>query len=652
MKNNHLTILALVLIISTLIQSSYVIIKVYEVKQIPIAAKATSSSAGIISFCISGIPPENITTTCINRTREGVESSCSVNASDPDGGNMTFSITGGEGSVTTSSDGEVTIKTYIGALESPPLFEKYGDFLGNHTINFIVTQTGACGDIQTILHHKLEVYDENDAPVQIQTVPDIVIPVSQQVALYGLNDYFYDPERQSLSYSESGSSSILLTILGSGDVLALSTACVAEDVTFTVTDLGNLSINSNTVTISVDCGEASQGAGGTEEGGGDGGGGMGSISCTSDWQCDPWTDCTSYGTRTRTCIDMNACNPDYFIHEVEEECEYIPRPNCEELWECLDWDACAPSNTQTRECTELSGCGTEENKPPTVQGCVYIPTCSDSIQNQGETGVDCGGPCLPCKILEIPGALKDEKTILSSLMLLLILILLSLLITYKYFHKQINGAIVKVLLTVTKRRAKRILLSEKDKKFLLNSLLDIEKNITKKNLNKKIMDTTVVCRQYFSRIFMISLSLSIEQLEEYIKQLKIKEPLNNIFFSFYDKIVALETEKLKIHKTGLLIMIEELREIIHLTSRFKKEDVGKEVKEIPIEKSDKKIVKIKKHIYNTYIAMHFDKLEISKNKYSEIINLYENLLEKEKGKIYSDIERLFNEIKYLISILI
>lgn len=26
------------------------------------------------------------------------------------------------------------------------------------------------------------------------------------------------------------------------------------------------------------------------------------------------------------------------------------------------------------------------------------PTCSDNIQNQGETGVDCGGPCEPCEL--------------------------------------------------------------------------------------------------------------------------------------------------------------------------------------------------------------------------------------------------------------
>ncbi|NNE54528.1 MAG: T9SS type A sorting domain-containing protein, partial [Flavobacteriales bacterium] len=28
--------------------------------------------------------------------------------------------------------------------------------------------------------------------------------------------------------------------------------------------------------------------------------------------------------------------------------------------------------------------------------CAACPTCNDGIQNQGETGVDCGGPCAPC----------------------------------------------------------------------------------------------------------------------------------------------------------------------------------------------------------------------------------------------------------------
>jgi len=27
---------------------------------------------------------------------------------------------------------------------------------------------------------------------------------------------------------------------------------------------------------------------------------------------------------------------------------------------------------------------------------LVLTTCNDGIQNQGETGIDCGGPCAPC----------------------------------------------------------------------------------------------------------------------------------------------------------------------------------------------------------------------------------------------------------------
>jgi cysteine-rich repeat protein len=33
---------------------------------------------------------------------------------------------------------------------------------------------------------------------------------------------------------------------------------------------------------------------------------------------------------------------------------------------------------------------------PKLQVCYLAPTCSDGIQNQAETGIDCGGPCAPC----------------------------------------------------------------------------------------------------------------------------------------------------------------------------------------------------------------------------------------------------------------
>ncbi len=37
------------------------------------------------------------------------------------------------------------------------------------------------------------------------------------------------------------------------------------------------------------------------------------------------------------------------------------------------------------------------------------PTCNDKVKNNGETGIDCGGPCLPCKEEKCEGCKRDEK---------------------------------------------------------------------------------------------------------------------------------------------------------------------------------------------------------------------------------------------------
>ncbi|MBU1854829.1 MAG: hypothetical protein KKF89_03845, partial [Nanoarchaeota archaeon] len=628
-NNNYLTILSLVIIFSSLIQSGYVIIKVHNTIHIPISTKAISQNSARITLCINRAP-ENLTMNCVNRTREGVLLYCEMNASDPDGGNMTFSASGAPGFLSMTTDGYITIRTYRGVLEYPPMWENYYDYIGNHSINLDVYEDSICGGAVSTLNYQIEVYDYNDKPFLSQQLTDKVIPLNQQVALFSLNSHFKDPERKTLTFTHNAVSGMVITVLNSGDVLALSTTCDSQALTFTATDHGGLTAVSNTITVSVDCGTAEEGSGDTSssESGGSGGGTYTPI-CVSNWECDPWTKCTLNGTRTRTCIDLNACNPNYFIHEVIEQCEYVPPPECEEFWECTDWSACTPANIQTRECTELNGCGTQDNKPITAIDCVYEPTCNDGIQNQEETGVDCGGPCLPCKNLEIPGSIKEQKTIISSLLLILVLIILSLLLVYKYFHKQINSAVIKMLLSFTHKTSKRILLSEEDKKQILESLIELEKD-AKNNLKKKLIDSSMIGREYLSKIFKTPISISEDLLKQYINELKIKEPLNNVLISFHKKIVLVETERIKPSKIELLLMIEEIRELIHLTSRFNREDIKKEEKEIAINKRDQGIFNIKKQMYNLFIAMHFDQIEVCKQKYSEIINIYENLSEKEK----------------------
>src|ERR1041385_1388077 len=43
------------------------------------------------------------------------------------------------------------------------------------------------------------------------------------------------------------------------------------------------------------------------------------------------------------------------------------------------------------------------------------PTCSDSLQNQGEAGIDCGGPCAHlCTAQEIPPTILFTKAITNT----------------------------------------------------------------------------------------------------------------------------------------------------------------------------------------------------------------------------------------------
>jgi hypothetical protein len=70
---------------------------------------------------------------------------------------------------------------------------------------------------------------------------------------------------------------------------------------------------------------------------------------------------------------------------------------CNEKWSCGQWSACSASGVQTRKCSESNDCRTTNSKPAEQQSCTPPASCSDGIKNQGEQGVDCGGPCAACQ---------------------------------------------------------------------------------------------------------------------------------------------------------------------------------------------------------------------------------------------------------------
>jgi hypothetical protein len=71
---------------------------------------------------------------------------------------------------------------------------------------------------------------------------------------------------------------------------------------------------------------------------------------------------------------------------------------CEEYWSCSEWGACM-NGSKSRTCTDKNYCGTTDKKPVVTRLCgeaAVEAACSNNVQDQGETGVDCGGPCGPC----------------------------------------------------------------------------------------------------------------------------------------------------------------------------------------------------------------------------------------------------------------
>jgi SOS response regulatory protein OraA/RecX len=117
---------------------------------------------------------------------------------------------------------------------------------------------------------------------------------------------------------------------------------------------------------------------------------------------------------------------------------------CNPVWECTDWTECNKfSGTKTRICKDTKNCGKLWDKPVETETCRFA-TCDDGIQNQDETGIDCGGSCKSCPtpvptrpIIEkptippvqeqpAPAVTEEEKGI--SLMAILLAVFLAIMI--------------------------------------------------------------------------------------------------------------------------------------------------------------------------------------------------------------------------------
>ncbi len=648
--NKTLILLVLGIIISN---AFFLVINTYEtINAYKAMLTGTGKAAGIISFCINSQPSINISGCSTNATQDAYYE-CWLNTSDPDYTSLTyFSLFAAISRAFSNSTNEFFTVTQSGFVSFTPV----NDDVGNYTIQFTVNDGVGCVNSEDSEYLYLTVLNVNDPPYLAGHIPDQSMSEGETVHAFLLDNYFDDPDMDPLNYSfVTTSSAFTITIdPATSGVDITNVECPATAYAmFVATDPYNETNTSNLVTLTCTIeNETEPGGGGT---GGGGGGGGGSLEpCKPEYECYDYFKCRRNNTKVQKCVDIHGCEKDIFL---TVPCNYIEEVLCNESWNCSEWSPCLPNGTQYRICEDMSKCGTVLLKPLISKECTYIGTCSDSLKNchDGgcEGGIDCGGPCPPCKSIEVPYPFEEEKSIFIYIITGIILLLLTAILLYHYFHKEINAAVAKAGWIISRRKKKQLLLPVEDKRKLLAGIKELEAKLEAKEMYEVLNEYTELLRYYMVKVVGKGLipEFNAGELKIALDKNKgrIREALRKIFVSMFAHYLKVEGDKSLITKTNVVLMLEELRNISLQTSKVEEEDLVREEKEHKTPEKAGGAEKIIIHISNAYIALEYLELEIAKKKYLDMLGEYENLKIKEQEAVYESLARLYHNISYVNS---
>ncbi|MBU0757306.1 MAG: hypothetical protein KKF44_04520 [Nanoarchaeota archaeon] len=134
--------------------------------------------------------------------------------------------------------------------------------------------------------------------------------------------------------------------------------------------------------------------------------------CVENWLCTNWEPeiCPISEIQTRNCIDLTNCTTNYTKPYLNQTCQYLGTCydyliNQDETDSDCGGQKCDPCDLD-KMCRKNTDCKSGFCHP--YEEVCKEPTCNDEVQNQGEEGVDCGGPCPACiggilPVLERPG---------------------------------------------------------------------------------------------------------------------------------------------------------------------------------------------------------------------------------------------------------
>ena len=525
--------------------------------------------------------------------------------------------------------------------------------LGYYSTEITASDNSTC-PLNSSKIYAFQIIDVNDPPYLKALIPSRTIIAGTTASVYYLNGYFDDWDDPYLNYTVSTTANIQVTIdqnTSEVNIYSPATFCDSETIYFTAIDKGNLTADSNMVQISSQCATKAPSTGGASA--------SSSAICQPKWQCKEWSACLPNSTRYRDCVDLHGCDTNNLQQTFWESCEYVPT--------CFDGiqnqgetdvdcggpcPVCLPQASCSDGIQNQGETGVDCGGP--CQACNVAPTCSDGIQNQNETGVDCGGPCAACKELQVPALISTNSGSGVGTAIAAGISIIGIALFYLLFRKEIKKTLARIGWWFTRRQRKQILISNSDKLAIMDALKKMEHSISlsrKKQefrSDEKIVQNVVQQnRIYLSKALALPIEFTTQEMTEKANKVILQDSLKNVFSLFMKKQSVLETKKVTLSRFHLSTLLEELRLLIIVTSRTSKADYNFIARESSVEgDSFSKMVHL---MYNAVLALQFIEVDKAKERYLNMLNIYETLSEKQKSVVYDDLTKIYNYIKYELS---
>ncbi len=502
----------------------------------------------------------------------------------------------------------------------------------------------------------------NRAPVLTSALPNITMLEDRQLLYVDLDDYFEDPDGDTMTYNSSYVPNIVITI-GIGNIVTVAPAqnwYGNRSFFINAIDAFNATTQSNRIYITViDVPEPlpETGAGG----GGGGGGGYTETEyierpdCVDKWRCSSWSACEfrwpdievdeineNDGIRTRSCVDVNKCN--YFWKKPNETMDCFYQPTCDDHIKNQKEEKVDCGGPNCPVCPTCEDGVQNQNETGMDCGgpCKSCPSCYDGIQNQGEEGVDCGGPCKSCALLEKP------EPIFDWLMIGLFVLMLSVLLFTTYIF--VRPYIVRITLSIMglKERIRRkevptksLLDLELDTLFKLDKLI---KMLEKGDLDDISKQFNAVFRRFLKEALKIEYEFTYEELQEEIKKQNLPRLLKIALSNYVKELTEIQYGKRKLTKELLSMEIKRAKELVDLIVKNLPKEVVAVEKKAKVRESRVDIISVYKLIVDAERALAKKDIEKAGKVYSEIASVYKRLPDKQKREIYQKVSKLVKDI--------